>query len=81
MDVRAAQDVAAIRAVDGREDRPLMFRRVIGPLDRRRPKEDLMREVRQSTNDPASSGLGQGRGAVIPKTQRARAARLAEVCY
>ena len=36
-----------------KEYRPLMYLRVIGPLDRRRPKEDVMREVRRSTDDPA----------------------------
>jgi glutathione S-transferase len=36
-----------------KEFRPLMYLRVIGPLDRRRPKEEVMREVRRSTDDPA----------------------------
>ena len=36
-----------------KEFRPLMYLRVIGPLDRRRPKEEVMRDVRQSTDDPA----------------------------
>lgn len=36
-----------------KEYRPLMYLRVIGPLDRRRPKDEVMREVRRSTDDPA----------------------------
>ncbi len=36
-----------------KEYRPLMYLRVIGPLDRRRPKDDVMRDVRRSTDDPA----------------------------
>jgi len=36
-----------------KEYRPLMYLRVIGPLDRRRPKDEVMRDVRRSTDDPA----------------------------
>jgi glutathione S-transferase len=36
-----------------KEFRPLMYLRVIGPLDRRRPKEEIMDAVRRSTSDPA----------------------------
>ncbi|HUO04120.1 MAG TPA: glutathione S-transferase family protein [Candidatus Binataceae bacterium] len=36
-----------------KEYRPLMYLRVIGPLDRQRPKDDVMRDVRRSTDDPA----------------------------
>jgi glutathione S-transferase len=36
-----------------REFRPLMYLRVIGPLDRRRPRDEVMRDVRRSTDDPA----------------------------
>jgi glutathione S-transferase len=30
-----------------------MYLRVIGPLDRQRPKDEVMRDVRRSTDDPA----------------------------
>jgi glutathione S-transferase len=36
-----------------KEYRPLMYLRVIGPLDRQRPKDEVMRDVRRSTDDPA----------------------------
>jgi glutathione S-transferase len=36
-----------------KEFRPLMYLRVIGPLDRRRPRDEVMRDVRRSTDDPA----------------------------
>ena len=36
-----------------KEYRPLMYLRVIGPLDRRRPKDEVMKDVRRSTDDPA----------------------------
>jgi len=36
-----------------KEYRPLMYLRVIGPLDRRRSKEEVMRDARRSTDDPA----------------------------
>jgi glutathione S-transferase len=36
-----------------KEFRPLMYLRVIGPLDRRRSREEVMRDVRRSTDDPA----------------------------
>jgi glutathione S-transferase len=36
-----------------KEYRPLMYLRVIGPLDRRRSKDEVMRDVRGSTDDPA----------------------------
>ncbi|HKM99816.1 MAG TPA: glutathione S-transferase family protein [Candidatus Binataceae bacterium] len=36
-----------------KEYRPLMYLRVIGPLDRRRPKDEVMRDVRKSTDDPS----------------------------
>ena len=36
-----------------KEYRPLMYLRVIGPIDRLRPKEEVMAEVRRSTNDAA----------------------------
>ena len=36
-----------------KEYRPLMYLRVIGPLDRRRPKDEVMRDVHRSTDDPA----------------------------
>ena len=36
-----------------KEFRPLMYLRVIGPLDRQRPKEEVMRDARRSTDDPA----------------------------
>ncbi len=36
-----------------KEYRPLMYLRVIGPLDRMRPKEAVMADVRRSTDDPA----------------------------
>jgi len=36
-----------------KEYRPLMYLRVIGPLDRRRPRDEVMRDVRRSTDDPA----------------------------
>ena len=36
-----------------KEYRPLMYLRVIGPLDRQRPKDDVMHDVRRSTDDPA----------------------------
>lgn len=36
-----------------KEYRPLMYLRVIGPIDRQRPKEEVMRDVRRSTDDPA----------------------------
>src|SRR5713226_5717405 len=36
-----------------KEYRPLMYLRVIGPLDRRRPKIEVMNDVRRSTDDPA----------------------------
>jgi glutathione S-transferase len=36
-----------------KEYRPLMYLRVIGPLDRRRPKDEVMRDVRRSTDEPA----------------------------
>jgi glutathione S-transferase len=35
-----------------KEYRPLMYLRVIGPVDRMRPKDDVMAEVRRSTDDP-----------------------------
>jgi glutathione S-transferase len=36
-----------------KEYRPLMYLKVIGPLDRRRPKDQVMRDVHSSTDDPA----------------------------
>jgi len=36
-----------------KEYRPLMYLRVIGPFDRLRPKEEVMADVRRSTDDPA----------------------------
>jgi len=36
-----------------KEYRPLMYLRVIGPLDRQRPKDEVMRDARRSTDDPA----------------------------
>jgi len=36
-----------------KEYRPLMYLRVIGPLDRQRPKNEVMDDVRRSTDDPA----------------------------
>ena len=36
-----------------KEYRPLMYLRVIGPLDRRRSKDEVMRDVRRSTDDPS----------------------------
>ncbi len=36
-----------------KEYRPLMYLRVIGPLDRQRPRDEVMRDVRRSTDDPA----------------------------
>ena len=36
-----------------KEFRPLMYLRVIGPFDRLRPKEEVMADVRRSTDDPA----------------------------
>ena len=36
-----------------KEFRPLMYLRVIGPIDRQRPKDEVMRDVRRSTDDPA----------------------------
>jgi glutathione S-transferase len=36
-----------------KEFRPLMYHRVIGPLDRRRPKDELLAEVARSTRDAA----------------------------
>ena len=36
-----------------KEYRPLMYLRVIGPLDRQRLKDEVMRDVRRSTDDPA----------------------------
>ncbi len=36
-----------------KEYRPLMYLRVIGPIDRQRPKDEVMRDVRRSTDDPA----------------------------
>lgn len=36
-----------------KEYRPLIYLRVIGPLDRRRPKDEVMRDVQRSTDNPA----------------------------
>ncbi|HVN84086.1 MAG TPA: glutathione S-transferase family protein [Candidatus Binatia bacterium] len=36
-----------------KEFRPLMYLRVIGPFDRLRPKDEVMADVRGSTDDPA----------------------------
>jgi glutathione S-transferase len=36
-----------------KEFRPLMYLRVIGPLDRQRPRDEVMRDARRSTDDPA----------------------------
>jgi glutathione S-transferase len=36
-----------------KEFRPLMYLRVIGPFDRLRPKDEVMADVRRSTDDPA----------------------------
>ncbi|HXQ20831.1 MAG TPA: glutathione S-transferase family protein [Candidatus Acidoferrales bacterium] len=36
-----------------KEYRPLMYLRVIGPIDRMRPKNEVMAEVQRSTNDAA----------------------------
>lgn len=36
-----------------KEYRPLMYHRVIGPVDRSRSKEELLADVRKSTNDAA----------------------------
>jgi len=36
-----------------KEYRPLMYLRVIGPLDRQRSKAEVMNDVRRSTDDPA----------------------------
>jgi glutathione S-transferase len=36
-----------------KEYRPLMYLRVIGPLDRQRPKDEVISDVRRSTDDPA----------------------------
>jgi len=36
-----------------KEFRPLMYLRVIGPLDRQRTKDEVMRDVHRSTDDPA----------------------------
>ena len=36
-----------------KEFRPLMYHRVIGPLDRRRPRDELLAEVARSTRDAA----------------------------
>src|SRR5579871_4820264 len=36
-----------------KEFRPLIYLKVIGPLDRQRPKEEVMADARRSTDDPA----------------------------
>jgi glutathione S-transferase len=35
-----------------KEFRPLMYQRVIGPLDRRRSKDEVLADVKRSTSDP-----------------------------
>jgi len=36
-----------------KEFRPLMYARVIGPFDRRRPRDEVLADARRSTDDPA----------------------------
>jgi glutathione S-transferase len=57
-----------------KEFRPLMYQRVIGPLQRRRSKQELLDDVRRSTQDPAHTAWASRvyDDAVLPPGEAAR---------